>query len=210
MGLFQIDASTGQATKVGPWIRGNSLSPDGTTAYFHRREGGGPDGIVAFDLRTGGTTELFVRPNWSPNLQLDKRYLFGGLKLSPDGTQLLLRAYDADAVLVMPTEVGEPRVLLEVEGEEAVVGTRWAPDGGSAWVATRLSSEDERLHLWRVSLDDGSRELLTRCEPEAPAPCFGQIHPDGNRVAYGVGQAKLETWVARGFSAAGGGNESRR
>jgi len=210
VGLFRIDVLTGEATKVGPWIRGMSLSPDGKTAYHHRREGGAADGVVALDLETGRMRDLFVRPNWSPDLQMDKRYLFGSLKLSPDGTQLLLRAYDADAVLVMPAEGGEPRVLLSLGVGGAVVGTRWAPDGGSVWVTTRLSSEDERLHLWRVSLDDGSRELITRCEPEVPAPCFGQIHPDGNRIAYGVGQGKLETWVARGFPAARGGNSPRR
>ena len=198
-GMYRVDARTGDVTDVwtGDWPRHFALTRDGRTAYFHKRRP--PEGVVALDLASGQVRELYVKPPDGMR-EFDMRYGFGGLQLSHDERTLLLRSYGSEEVLSLPTSGGRPRVLLRLEDGERAVALRWAPDDASAFVTTRRGWDTPDIDQWRISLDDGTREHVARCtQPDRAAPCHGQISPDGRRIAFGVGEARSEVWVARGF-----------
>jgi hypothetical protein len=149
-----------------------------------------------------------VKPEGAPG-EFDAAYGFMGMRLSNDERQLLLRSYGSDAVLTLPTTGGTPEVMLRMEDGERVVGMRWAEDDRSVFLNTRRSDR-EGIDLWRLRLDTREREHLTHCNPPSePAPCFGQVSPDGRRLLFGVGENRTEFWVARGFASAGS-EEGRR
>jgi Tol biopolymer transport system component len=207
-GLYRVDAQTGATTAlmVGEWPRHFALTRDGKTAYYHRR--GNAIGVVALDVETGQITELYGDPNDGPGTEFDMTYAFGGLQLSHDESTLLLRSYASDVVLTLPVTGGTPRLVLRLEEGERAVGLRWADDDASAFVTTRRIT-DEAINLWRFSLQDGTKEHVARCVAGVdPAPCHGQISPDGRHIAFGAGEEKDEMWVASGFPRADSGSGS--
>ncbi|HSM06058.1 MAG TPA: hypothetical protein VK858_15680 [Longimicrobiales bacterium] len=210
-GLYRIDARSGSLTPIltGEWPNYFHLSSDGRTGYFQRVSG--RQGVVAIDLASGEVRDLYVEPEGA-STELDAAYAYSGLALSHDERTLLLGSFGRDQVLALPTSGGTPRVVVSLGEGETLAALRWATSDGSAFVTTRTQGSD-RLDLWRFSLTGGDRQHVATCsEPTEPAPCLGEVSPDGRRIAFGVGKSSAETWVARAFpsAVAGGGGLFRR
>ena len=159
-------------------------SPDGTRLAFVSRRGGDPDrennsDVFVVEARAGATpTRLtsWAGPDDSP-------------EWNPDGTQIAylqgsepkLYAYNQDALAVIPSTGGAPR-LIATTLDRDVSRPTWSRDGQSILV---LIGDDRAEHLARVALSDGAVTRLV----------------DGRRVVGGFDMSTNGRMVARIASA---------
>jgi len=101
-------------------------------------------------------------------------------EISPDGTQVAAISPNG-VVTVYPVSGGEPVIVPGVEPTEQPV--QWSRDGRSILVWDRSFP----ARIQRVSLADGTRELVLEIMPEDPAGVlYGQIllTPGGEHYVY--------------------------
>jgi Tol biopolymer transport system component len=199
-GIHRIDALTGEMSQivVGSsatlWFPG--LSPDGKMLYFSRPNSPYKENaIVQRDLASGNEKELTRRAVLNPVI------------LSPDGRYVAAGSVDASTnsrtLLLVPTDGGEPRVIMQVAAEaarrdlatlsngeilkgQAVFPVAWVPDSRSLIVRKRLAHEKQGDEVWLVPVSgDTPRKLDLRLDR---TPLLGinllSVHPDGRRIAY--------------------------
>ncbi|MEL7120886.1 MAG: PDZ domain-containing protein [Bacteroidota bacterium] len=99
---------------------------------------------------------------------------------SPDGKMIAFTAqYDGNAdVYIIPTTGGTPKRLTWHGGADQVQG--WTPDGKAVVFRSTRAAHPTRLNrLYSISLEGGMPEVL-----EAPRAAYGEISPDGKKIAY--------------------------
>lgn len=182
-------------------IWGPAWSPDGKTIFFTRMSYGKEDWpcrMVALDLETRKERELY--PGGS-------RGSF--LAVSPDGRQLAFSDKDREEISVIPTEGGEPSILLNRKDlnlrdtDRFYAPFAWTPDGRYVLFTLGKFSSDEQsdgmVQLWRISAEGGMLQKVLEMEREK---CFHlylcplSLHPDGRRIAFQKGKhGKVDLWI---------------
>ncbi len=98
---------------------------------------------------------------------------------SPDGSLIAFTGeYDGnDDVFVVPAEGGEPRRLTWHPGGDIVQG--WTPDGRVLFRSGRKGHPTQTNTFYTIGLEGGPPEMLG-----VPRAAYGEVSPDGERVAY--------------------------
>jgi Tol biopolymer transport system component len=192
-GIHRLDLRSGEITllrerpELGPQSA-LSLSPDGSTYYFHRDR----SEIWAGDVATGRET-LLARVDG----------VLRRIGVSPDGQTLVLRAGDFDEetrLVVLPASGGEPR---EIYRGQIIRGGGFflaiTPDGHYVVVASFAPPAS----VWRFSMDGGEPVKLL----EGESPRSFRLSPDGRRIAYWDWpdqDGATELWVIEGLTSSRG------
>jgi Tol biopolymer transport system component len=192
-GIHRLDLRSGditllrEAPELGP-ASSLSLSPDGSTYYFHRDR----SVIWAGSVATGRET-LLARVD-------------GALRrigVSPDGQTLVLRAGhfgEETRLVVLPASGGEPREIYR--GPVLMNGSSFleiTPDGRYVVAASFAAP----VGVWRFSMDGGEPVKLL----EGEAPRSFRLSPDGRRIAYWEWpdpDGATELWVIEGLTSSRG------
>jgi eukaryotic-like serine/threonine-protein kinase len=117
--------------------------------------------------------------------------------LSPDGKKVAAAMATAK-LLVYPVDGGEPQLIPNSNGQEAVVG--WGRDGKSLFV---LESRALPASVLRVDLETGRRQLwktITPAEPSGADYIFPlQIGMDEKSYVYGLNRRLTNLYVVEGL-----------
>ena len=194
--LHLVDVQTGHVTHniakdTGEVIWHPAWSPDGKTIFFTRMRHGKEDWpcrMMVLDLETRQERELY--PGGRESF----------LAISPNGRQLAF--LDNGVLKVIPTEGGEPRILLNKknsnlqETDSLWAPFAWTPDG--RYVLFIMGTPGPITQLWRVSVEGGTpKKLLEEGEMLRPLYIFPlSLHPDGRRIAFQRGKiGQVDLWV---------------
>lgn len=209
-GIYLVDTRTAAVTPV---VRPESgtraglpaWSPDGKTVFYKlRNKTSKQSTIVAQDLATGRETNVYDARHPSKVVHFSVSH--DGLKLA---FLLMDQTSASTAIMVMPTEGGEPRTLLSAQDPEfigQVTGVAWSPDGHNLLFRrgrkdTKQPGDLQRtpdpVELWRIPLAGGEPEKVGET---MPGFLLGpHIHPDGKRIVFTTGGGKKELWVLENF-----------
>jgi Tol biopolymer transport system component len=195
--LIRIDVQTGQVTSLMPLpaldaVPRFELSPDGNIIFMPKM-----GQLVAHDLQSG-----------QKKVVIEKKGLYSGI-ISPDGQRILIAVNEggSQVLLIMPSDGGEARELVKVDGEKEVPfwgNASWTPD--SRYIVflkgikgeTQIPYKDTQWQLWRVAVEGGEPQYLGL---NFAGQLTGQlrIHPDGRRVVVDGILVNLELWVIENF-----------
>lgn len=191
-GYFRVDGYTGVAAPLMyGMVGGVNWSRDGKTIFYNTR---GPSaGVLARDIESGETRELYVIPRGSSPLR--------SMALSPDEQRLALIPAGRDALQLMPVTGGPPEDLLHAE-QGHFWSVRWTPDGEHLLVT--MADDPGGLFpgglfgLWKVPLDGTAGVKIGL---ELPNMFWGpRLHPDGRQITYVSGEHSAEVWVVENLS----------
>ena len=202
---YRIDIRSGEASLIrrsegGYESQRPDLSPDGKTIFFTHTErdssGGRRRSLMAYEIETQQDTEIYRVGEGKP--------FASNVLVSPDGRQLAFIARGDDpnwAVIVMPAEGGSPRELLRVQQPDFLRpnGLTWMPDGHHLLVSKFNGPSGPITELLRVPVEGGDAQKLGLAMERIE---FGDVHPDGQRIAFSSGQRKdsvREVWVMENF-----------
>ena len=203
-GIYQVDINTGNLDPVvleapeqtstdwqlhlnfdnveGEHVLWGEPSADGKTLFFPRHHFD-PNAkqfitqcrIVARDLETDEEREIYRNPDG----------VFKGLfcGVSPDGEHVFVAS--GTMLKIFPTAGGEPRELLEFEGEvlQNVPSTMtWMADSRHLLF---VRTTQGRAELWRISAEGGEPERLGEVPAvfDSNVSCL-RMHPDGRQIAF--------------------------
>jgi len=202
--LFRVDLPTLRKTEISVAgegrlnLRGHDCAADDLFVYLIAQAPGQttePAGqIVRIDLAGGPGRPVFRAPQ-GQNI--------GSSALSPDGRSLaVVTSLDRNrrALLVMPSEGGTPRQILEFrQPTGGGVALAWAPDGRSIFYVVRSEERTGTLSFELYSIRvDGSK-----ASPDLVYKWAGQFfglrfHPNGRQLAFTGRTAystSSEVWV---------------
>lgn len=207
-GVYAIDAHTGDARMLVQDQDGQSIFdpewlPDGTAIVYFRRDETPrtTSHLVIRDLESGRERELPIGAD-APG--------FIYASLSPDGRRLAFVTQD-DNIMKLRTVAlagGAPLELFRVGDRSGRIDLRgWTPNSEQVIFETKRRVGDRNVNqeLWRVPAGGGERHRLPALGGSAD-PRLG-FHPDGQQVAFTVGQGAKEIWVME--NASGRANASR-
>jgi Tol biopolymer transport system component len=196
-GIHLIDLAHGAVELVlpsgGPVYNFQPLwSPDGGALYVGRREPDRPGiGIVRFELETREEQEVF---------RVER---YGGFALHPDGRHLAVgqrgaAAGDADRVIVVPVEGGEPRELVRIPAPGTLsrgnAGLDWSPDGRYLLIGGNPDAHHRRT-LWLVDHDGARIGELASFVSDGGMQVRPRFHPGGREIAVVAGRNRWEIWT---------------
>jgi Tol biopolymer transport system component len=167
-------------------------SPDGQALFVGRREPDRPGiGIVRFALETGEEREVF------------RTERYGGFALHPDGRHLAVgqrgaSAGDADRVIVVPLEGGEPRELVRIPAPGTLsrgnAGLDWSPDGRYLLIGGNPDAHHRRT-LWLVDHDGARIRELASFVSDGGMQVRPRFHPGGREISVVAGRNRWEIWT---------------
>jgi Tol biopolymer transport system component len=190
-GLQRVDIESGQISPLvteGFGYHSPRCTPDGRFVYYEEDTSWEDKvfRIMRVDLKSKEKKEIYRSAK-----QINR------IDISPDGRSLAFLEYADNALKVMPTEGGSPRVVHKFNKDWSR-SVAWSPDGKYLLYARVPEGEDEtgRVELWRIPSEGGEPEKL-------PLVAKGmenvRIHPDGKRIAFNTVERKTETWVMENF-----------
>lgn len=189
LGIYKVNAQTGETNPVvyvhpNGAISGPICSPDGKTLYYSRETGR----TMALNLETESEREVFRKPGGA----------LSPVAISPDGTRLAFvdnenPRSEHRVLMVIPSEGGEPRVLVRAPQIAGRIAPIWTPDGEQILFAKR---SQDKLELWRIS-EETRQQQFVDVFPRFPGAL--RISPDGRQLAYTAGDVKTEVWVLENF-----------
>jgi Tol biopolymer transport system component len=199
-GVYRIDLRNGKPTPVilsdprSEYVIAYACSPDGRTLYMGKT--GGKSNfrtLVAHNLESGQEREILRRDG------------LGVTAVSPDGRLIALTVFDratkSGSLLVVPVEGGEPRELFRASyssPDQLGVWVEWTPDG--RFVIFRKGDQTVGRETYRIPLQGG---MPVKYGNEwTPGP--HSINPDGRRVAFPLGEHRIEIWAMENFLPKGG------
>jgi Tol biopolymer transport system component len=194
VGLFRVDARTGDATPV---LRGSVSHANwflnGRSIVFIR---GGA--IVSRDLQTGRETEMY-RPR-APIL------LGSCVEVSRDGRRLAFYIRDPEtrtmSVMTMTAPGETPRQLgLPVRYPE-IIDDIWAltPDGRQVLYTTYDRESASWVHkAWRIAAEGGTPQQIGLQMEKLDYVGNVNFHPDGRRIAFTSNYNRNEVWALENF-----------
>jgi len=211
-GFYRVDRLTGAVTTIARDSRPGwpQRAADGKTVFYVDRYQS-EMGVFKHDLESGEVTGLYIAPGGATSepRAFVPEFAFQGMALSPNGRQLALISYFADAVLVMDTSGGAPRELIRETRHEDQFGepvddrdylgsfgqVMWSPDGQHI-LFIKATTSGEGAELWGVPEEGGDAVLLGS---ELPAIRSWATHPDGRQMVYMTGRRESEVWVMENF-----------
>jgi dipeptidyl aminopeptidase/acylaminoacyl peptidase len=108
-------------------------------------------------------------------------YLWGGIDLSPDGSEVAFAWNRSGTFEIYSAPVERERIYQLTDAEERSVWPRWSPDAKQL-AFLRDRGGDERFDIWLVDRD-GERERNLTNEPDVMHRDIAWS-PDGSRIAY--------------------------
>ena len=187
-GVYQVDIQTGKVTSLLEGERGEQFqlgdwSPDGGSFYYGRK-----GRIWVKDLETGKEKELYPGGRM-PALSPDGRWLaFVSTGRMPKSTRAALK--------VIPATGGEPQELFTAAEGEGLGALAWTSEGRSVLFTTSIQQEPT-TEFWQVPAT-GGEPLQLGFHTDGMVEDL-RVHPDGRRIAFGVGQGDQEVWVLENF-----------
>src|SRR5258706_4919033 len=187
-GLYKVSVETGETVLAARGITTPPVwSPDRRTMYFLLRADDGTNQIVALDTRDNAERLVYRSP----------KRTFAHITISPDGKNLACTENPDEHsqtkhILLLPTNGGTPRVIVEAPLISSFVLLQWTPDGESLLFAK------PGLELWRVNVRTLEQTLVSKY-PVAERLVAGRISPDGRQFAYTFGGATSEVWALENF-----------
>ena len=116
-------------------------------------------------------------------------YLWGGIDLSPDGTEVAFAWNRSGTFVVYSAPIQGERIFQLTDAGERSVWPRWSPD--ARWVAfLRDKGGDERFDIWLVDRNGEHERNLTN-EPDVMHHEIAWS-PDGTKLAYTANAAGKE------------------
>ncbi len=204
LGLYRIDAQTGEVTPMVLQQPRTFLtaefdwSPDGKGFFYFYGPGEGVR-LARRDLETGQDTVLYRTTNVRPHPR--------GLAFSRDGRNIAFAMSEpgtgsdslvSHALYVMPATGSEPRELVRFQEPGYLPRFErwdWTPDGRYL-VYAKGNPQDQKSELWRIAVDGGKPQKLDLVVEGLRSV---RMHPDGQRIAFGVGKSSQELWVMENF-----------
>lgn len=198
-GIYLIDAQSGEvrrAAESDAVLRYVVWAPRSNALFYVKRN----TLVVRKDLDSGEERTIYESPpdKWRPSIR--------GLAISRDGRSLAwcLEQHDPapgsttfiSSLVVLPTEGGQPRVVLE-EKRAAVQMTPqdWYPDGHAIVVLKSSqgfgSAGSPKSTLWRVPVNGDAPEQMSLGKNVLYQFRF---RADGRGVAFDAGEYKAEIW----------------
>jgi Tol biopolymer transport system component len=142
------------------------------------------DRLVKHDLATGEDKILYRHSNFDR----------GVLKLSPDGTNLLLATRSPEEkksrLFTIPAEGGNEKELCTFQRGDNFYGAEWSPDGKYVYFAER----QDGTSLWRVPAEGGIPQKTWHSK--SAVRIFG-LHPDGKQIALAFPESTTEIKVIK-------------
>jgi Tol biopolymer transport system component len=190
-GIYRVNIETGKASLLvteGSGFHSPRCSPDGKYV-FYEEDTSWEDKvfrIMKVDISTGQKREIYR--STQQIIRLD---------ISPDGELLAFLEPADNALKVMPSDGGQPNVILEFE-EGWSTSVAWSPDGKYLIFSKIPEGEGKtgRIELWRIPYEGGKPIKF-------PFVAKGmenlRIHPDGQRIAFNTFGVKSEIWVMENF-----------
>jgi len=178
MGIFRIDAETGEIIRLADIGLGPKLCPDRKTLVFLKNS----QSIRKRNLDTGEESEVVNAGR-------------GGLEqmwydLSPAGREVVFQV--DGAVKTVSLNGGEPRELFR--GLAQYYDLRWTRDGRYIIAKSYNPASSE---IWRVPTQGGTPLKLDLSISKMES---FTLHPDNSRFAFSVnGESKSELWVLENF-----------
>lgn len=195
-GIFTLNAETGEATlavREDPpgYVQFPGWSSDGKSLLYLRTTPEASNRLHVRNLATGEDRVVFAQST-------------SNVALSPDGRSMVVRLNqpgDRTSVLAtVPVGGGEATELLRVMQPNAFPpwgGLAWTPDGKFIlFTQTTGDSAQRPFELWRVPVGGGTPQK-TGIAMQGLRQL--RVHPDGERIVFGAGQIKDETWVLENF-----------
>lgn len=179
-GIYRVDVQTGETTPLvmssdpaANTVHPLAWSADSRTLYFRRRAD-----MRALDIQSGQE-----RP--ADGLLLP---------LSPDGLwrASIDRRNNSSSFTVVPAEGGQPRELLRVSAPEDIRAPRWSSDSKFMVFEKTNMRDPNQFEIWSIPAEGGTAHKIELKEAESGSL---HIHPDGRRVAFTMGEPKMEIWV---------------
>ena len=200
LGIYQIHVQTGQTTffvdsEPGANIKFIAPAPDGKSVYYTYFEFAKKRcRIMSIGLSNREIRELY-RQDAPPDI--------GGLRISPDGKNLVFGTIEPDGSWVLEAfqlPGGPPRKIFSTKANASGVSTApfWAPDGKRLLFFMDVSKgKDKRSELWSAPVEGGEPQSLGLNISMNPTSV--SLHPDGRRLAFSIGQPSAEVWVMENF-----------
>ena len=188
-GTFAVDIQTGEARLLLNVNDRPAFSADFTKAYWGNGSVANA-GVFVRDLKSGEDRRLYKPPNriFTKNISS---------ALSPDGKWLAVALQDVDpsgtSLAVLPSEGGEPRVLIHNAHIFGGMTLNWSPDSQAILFVRKGRSNAE---LWLAPLKGEPAALNLVIPGEAPVV---RLNSGGNRIAYTITHTGDEIWVIENF-----------
>jgi Tol biopolymer transport system component len=188
-GTFAVDIQTGTAKLLLNVNDRPSFSADFTKAYWGNGSVANA-GVFVRDLKSGEDRRLYKPPNriFTKNISS---------VLSPDGKWLAVALQDVDpgatSLAVIPSEGGEPHVLIRNANFFGGMTLNWTPDSQAILFARKGRSNAE---LWLAPLN-GEPAALDLAIPGDPPVV--RLNSRGNQIAYTVSHEGDEIWLIENF-----------
>jgi dipeptidyl aminopeptidase/acylaminoacyl peptidase len=116
--------------------------------------------------------------------------------LAPDGRQIA--AADREKILLVPTNGGPPKTLLELKRPPWVLSLTWSPDGRTIWFAmANTGPQPDTTELWSVPTN-GDKPRRVGLAINASMLNL-RIQPRNNRIAFVERKLKYEIWALENF-----------
>jgi Tol biopolymer transport system component len=151
------------------WIFNPIWAPDNYNFIVSER-GSVDSGVFALDRDSGKLTQLS-----------DSNEIFD-LALHPDGK--ILAAVTPGSIKLLPVKGGELQDFID-SGDSVRNSPVWSADGKWLYFIKRFR-EKKISEIWRVSKDGTDAKYLGISYPQIS---FLAVHPDGNKLAFTVGDA---------------------
>ena len=139
--------------------------------------------IISYDVESGQKNEIYRSSQ-----------MIARMDISPDGKLLAFLDSTDNALKVMPTEGGSPRVLYKLES--TIGGTAWSPDAKYTYLA-RYIKGTQRQELWRIPSAGGEPVRLDLAADGSMGNL--DIHPDGRRIVFDSHRSGRDVWVMENF-----------
>jgi len=154
------------------------------------------DGRIALVGRSGKPQVITTISTEDGRVLREDTDVTGGIGLSPDGTQVLLGAFEKDerglarqVYRIVPSSGGEPVARLRLPPQ--AVGVGWAPDGRSL---VYLDRADPAYNLRRQAIAGGGPEPVTRFTSGRLTRY--EWSPDGRKLAVAIRATNISNvWV---------------
>ena len=138
---------------------------------------------MALDTRSGSQREVYAASG-----------VGGELAISPDGKTLaFVKNVTPGDLMLLPTDGGTPRMLVQGAVQIAYALVNWTPDGES------ILFGKPGTELWRVNVRTGEQSLVEEYPTAGGRVAAVRISPDGRRLSYMYGAQVPEVWALENF-----------
>jgi Tol biopolymer transport system component len=184
-GLYRVNVGNGN---LSPLVQQRSSTYHGFEGVW-TEEGRAILYAADGEVRKRGLRDAAEKVLYRPDALSELRHLV----LSPNQRWLGLveRANTPDApsqVRAVDTQAGSSRLLASVRSGE-ILGLEWTHDSGALLVS---APGDRAPALWRASIEAGNPTRLSTTFERRDGI---RLHPNGNRIAFTVGEIRPEVWV---------------